>query len=165
MRNARYADVPRPAAKLSKYAAITTTELEDAYVAVAQYTRAENAWIRPRTQRPVKMPNLVVNTPPAVAPAIVATRRPDATTAPMDSSESPRSTQNGRIIGSSAAMSSLKIKTKTITVVMPRRESRFRSGPDNRWARVSGRSPNRSKDAAPGGPGRGPGPKGKTPGH
>src|SRR3954468_24363355 len=130
MRNARYADVPRPAAKLSKYAAITTTELEEAYVAVAQYTNAENAWIRPRTQRPVKMPNLVVNTPPAPAPAIVATSRPDATTAPMDSSESPRSTQNGRIIGSRGEMSSLKIKAKTITVAIPRRENSSRSGSD-----------------------------------
>ena len=59
---------------------------------------------------------------------MVATSRPEVITAPISSSVSPLSTQNGRIIGSSAAMSNLKIKANRITAPMPGRANSSRIG-------------------------------------
>ena len=47
---------------------------------------------------------------------IVATRRPEVTTAPISSRLNPASTQNGRIIGSSAATVALRSTAVGMTI-------------------------------------------------
>ena len=64
----------------------------------------------------------VASRPPKVAPTSVAMSRPVVSTA-IWSSESPRATQKGLVMGSIAEMSSLKSSAKRITAQTPGRRS------------------------------------------
>ena len=68
------------------------------------------------------MPIRVASMPPSAAPTSVAISRP-VVSAAICSSERPRATQNGFVIGSIAEMSSLKSRAKRITAQMPGRRS------------------------------------------